>query len=373
MRELNNNAAAFLELVRAGLWEKEALLASYGRIDYATIYSLAEEQSVVGLVTAGLEQVKDVNVPQEWTLQFIGGTLQIEQRNKAMNGFVEKLISMLREAGVYTLLVKGQGIAQCYEKPLWRSSGDVDLFLSQENYLKAKELLTHYASYTEEEDKKNLHFALTIDKWVVELHGKLHCGISWSAEKGMEKIKEDIFCYGNVRSWMNGKTQVFLPDVTNDVIIIFTHILQHFFYGGIGLRQVCDWCRLLWTYREEIDVDILKKRICEMGLTCEWKALAALTVDYLGMPAEVILFYSSSNRLKWRAKKILSIFFETGNFGHNRDMSYYEKYPFVVNKAFSLWRNTWDCMRLFLIFPKNAIFVWFKRLFEGVKVAAKGI
>ena len=28
-------------------------------------------------------------VPQEWALQFIGQTLQIEQRNQAMNEFVD--------------------------------------------------------------------------------------------------------------------------------------------------------------------------------------------------------------------------------------------------------------------------------------------
>ena len=82
---LNSNTQVFLELLRAGLWENEAHLSRYNDIDYASIIQLAEEQSVVGLVTAGLEQVKDVKVPQEWLLQLIGRTLQIEQQNKDMN------------------------------------------------------------------------------------------------------------------------------------------------------------------------------------------------------------------------------------------------------------------------------------------------
>lgn len=59
----------------------------------------AYEQSVTGLVTAGLERVRDVVVPKDWTLQFIGSTLQIEQRNKAMNAFVAQLIAKMRAAG----------------------------------------------------------------------------------------------------------------------------------------------------------------------------------------------------------------------------------------------------------------------------------
>ncbi len=56
------------------------------------MYRLAEEQSVIGLVSAGLDwfRVNDsrFTVSQTIALQFIGQTLQIEQRNKAMNAFV---------------------------------------------------------------------------------------------------------------------------------------------------------------------------------------------------------------------------------------------------------------------------------------------
>lgn len=71
-------------------------------------------------------------------LQWIGEVQVIEQRNKEMNAFVADLIEKLRKVDIYSLLVKGQGVAQCYEKPLWRSCGDVDLFLSDANYKKAK-------------------------------------------------------------------------------------------------------------------------------------------------------------------------------------------------------------------------------------------
>ena len=68
---VDNNCKAFFELLRAGLWEKEARLLQYQDMDYSAIMRLAEEQSVVGLVTAGLEKVSDVKVPKEIVLQFI--------------------------------------------------------------------------------------------------------------------------------------------------------------------------------------------------------------------------------------------------------------------------------------------------------------
>ena len=148
---MSNQKEAFFALLRGGLWEQDVELRKYGDTDFSEILQLATEQSVVGLVAAGLEHVKDVNVPQEWTLQFIGQTLQIEQRNKAMNAFFDSLIKKIRVAEIYALLMKGQGIAQCYEKPLWRNSGDIDLFLSNENYEKAKSLLIPLAATVEPE------------------------------------------------------------------------------------------------------------------------------------------------------------------------------------------------------------------------------
>ena len=176
-----NNQIAFFELVRAGLWEKEARLSQYGEIDYSEVMQIAEEQSVVGLVTAGLEHVVDEKIPKEIVLQFIGSTLQIEQQNKAMNEFVAKLIELLRKNDVYTLMVKGQGIAQCYERPLWRSCGDVDLFLSDVNYEKAKELLIPLATDVDKEFLLLKHIGMTLSGFVVELHGTLRIRLTKSS------------------------------------------------------------------------------------------------------------------------------------------------------------------------------------------------
>ena len=133
----DNNVKAFFELVRAGLWEKDVRIAQYDAIDYEAVLRLSEEQSVVGLVTAGLEHVIDTKVPKEILLQFIGETIQLEQTNAAMNAFIAQVVQKMREADIYTLLVKGQGIAQCYERPQWRTSGDIDFYLSDTNYEKA--------------------------------------------------------------------------------------------------------------------------------------------------------------------------------------------------------------------------------------------
>ena len=343
---------AFLELVRAGLWEKEARLSQFGKVDYEEIMRLAEEQSLVGLVTAGLEQVKDVKVPHEILLQFIGSTLQIEQQNSDMNKYIGVLMGKLQKAEIYAILVKGQGIAQCYEKPLWRASGDVDLYLSNSNYQAAKEFLIPLASHVDNEEKNLLHMGMTIDGWVVELHGTMYGEISRRMNKGLDEVHRDIFYGGAVRSWNNNGVQVFLPSADNDVLIVFTHFLQHFFVEGVGLRQICDWCRLLWRYKDVIDVKLLEKRLCRMGLMTEWRVFAALAVEHLGMAADTMPFYDS--RFKVKGEKALKRVLKTGNFGHNKDLSYRTKFRGVKYKVVATWRRFWDFITLIPIFPIDA-------------------
>ena len=155
-----NNIGTFFALLRGGLWGTEVLLNSNSTSDFYGLMQLAENQSVVGLITAGLEHVCDVKVPKEELLQFIGQSLQLEQQNAEMNKFIGSLVKKMRKADIYALLVKGQGIAQCYEKPLWRSCGDVDLLLSGDNYQKAKAFLLPMASEVEPEGKYEQHLGL---------------------------------------------------------------------------------------------------------------------------------------------------------------------------------------------------------------------
>ena len=366
--QFDNNTRAFLDLVKAGLWEENVRLSQFKDINYSAIMRMAEEQSVVGLVTAGLEKVSDVKAPKEVVLQFVGSTLQIEQRNKEMNDFVARLIERLRIDDVYAILVKGQGIAQCYERPLWRACGDVDLLLSDTNYEKAKKVLLPLALEVDTEFKSLRHFGMTIEGgFEVELHGLLHSRLSKRIDRIIDKAQDDIFYGGQVGSWQNGDTQVFLPAVDSDVIIIFTHILKHFFIEGVGLRQICDWCRLLWKYQSKIDVKLLEKRLRTAGLMTEWEAFSAFAVECLGMPVEAMPLYSSDKKWNRKASGIMEFVIESGNFGHNRQIP--SSNSFIIGKIRAAWFKMHDFARHARLFPMDSLRFFFHYYLNGVSTA----
>lgn len=353
MQSLDINTQAFLTLMRAGLWEQDARLSQFKDIDWQEVYRLAAEQSVLGLALAGLEY-SDVKPPKELLLLWIGEVQQIEQRNKLMDRFVSELIDVLRKKNIYSLLVKGQGVAQCYKKPLWRTPGDIDLLLSDDNYKRAQKVLVPLASEVTNEEVATKHQALVINGFDVELHGKMPFIISKRVDVGIDEVLYDIFCRGNVRSWDCNGIQVFLPSPNNDLILVFTHFLHHFFIEGVGLRQICDWCRLLWTHKDLIDLGLLESRIRKMGLLSEWKVFASLAVEHLGMPEKRIPFYDNRKSYSRRANRALSRVFKTGNMGHNNDNSYRGKHPRLLANLITFLRRIGDFARMVFIFPVDS-------------------
>ena len=375
--KLSDNQEAFVGLLRAGLWADAGFTESWSlgvteAVDWGEVYRLAAEQSVLGLVLAGIERYKNLNfdlhLDQKQLLQWIGEVQMIEQQNVAMNKFVGQLIERLRKENIYALLVKGQGIAQCYEKPMWRASGDVDLLLDAGNYEKAKVYCDSTFESSANETAKNkerLHQDYQIGDWIVELHGTMHADLSRRMDRVIDQVQEDTFLEKQVRKWKNGDADVALPSPDNDVIFVFTHILQHLFLEGIGLRQICDWCRLLWTYRDSLNHGLLESRIRKMGLMSEWQVFGDLAVEYLGMPAEAMPFCDVRGKMyDVRARRLMDFIMKVGNFGHNRDVEWSD--PFK-RRSTLIWHRITDTIRLSLVFPIDAPKFLMKYVGDGVR------
>ena len=369
---MNGNHKAFFALVRAGLWaDVDTKEIHNEKVDWVEVYRLAEEQSVIGIILAGIEH-SNVKPPQELLLQWIGEVQMLEQQNKAMNQFISRLFDELKKNGIDSVLIKGQGIAQCYENPLWRCSGDVDLLLNEVNYKKGKKYFEKLSESEPEEYSFNKEYITNIKGWCVELHGSLRCGLSAALNRGVDAIQQDICDNHRIRYWDNEGKKIPLPEENNDVMVIFTHYIKHFYKGGLGIRQICDWCRLLWTYKDSLNHELLEKRIQKMGLMSEWKAFASYAVHFLGMPEDAIPLYDGSSKCKRKAGKIQNFIVKSGNFGHNEDDSYFTKYPFVVRKTISMYKRVGALLQHAHIFPMRTIIYLPHVLKTGLWSAARG-
>lgn len=367
----DSSTQAFLALVKAGLWEEELKELPYNKISFPKIYKLAQEQAVLGLVAAGLEHNLKIRELEDEALAFAGDTLILESTNKVMNDFIAKLVEMLNKESIYALLVKGQGVAQCYGKPLWRIPGDIDLLLDAENYERAKSILLPLATRVETEFSAIKHLGFIMDGgYEVELHGTLRSRLSARIDRVIDSVQEDTFKNRNIRVWQNGNIEVFIPAPGNDVIFLFTHLLQHFFIEGLGLRQICDWCRFLFTYHESIDMRLLGQRLSKMGLISEWCSFAALAVDWLGMPEAAMPFYSPDRRFKRKALHIMKFVLESGNLGHNKSKSPSKSY--AGEKIRAIKRNVRILALHSKTFPLDSLRFFFHYIKVGIISTSKG-
>jgi len=300
-----NSLQVSLTLIQAGLWEKEARLLSYSDIDFNEVFLFAQKHAVVGLIAAGLEYVKDVNISQEVALTFAGSTLQLEQRNRDMNLFLASMIEKMRKDNIYTILVKGQGIAQCYSRPLWRTSGDIDFFFFRDSYNSAVDYFKKLSSNNTQDSRYTKTYTVILNQWSVELHGTLRSGLSSKIDQEIDLVQDEVFKHGDVRAWRDSNTYIFLPGVDSDLYLLFTHFVRHFYHNEFLLRQTCDWCRFIWTYKDKINVDLLEIRLLKTNLMSEWKAFGAFVIDYLGMPSEIMPFYEDTAKWHKKAEKIM--------------------------------------------------------------------
>jgi len=360
----NNTIEAFFFLIRAGLFGRTEHAESMPLdcVDWAEVFQLANEQCVVGLLAEGIEALQNDKSGKDFSLLLqqsrhlrLGAkTLHLEQRNVAMNQFVAKLIRGMQKRGVRTLLLKGQGVAQYYEKPLWRACGDVDLLIWGGHYQKARDLLLPFASCSGDENPYKKHYGMAIGHWLVELHGNLRCGFSLRVDRELDKICNEAFDEGNVTSWDDEGVEVSMLGRENNVLYVFVHFLNHFYKGGVGIRQICDWCRLLWSFRDSQNLPELESRLKKMGLMSEWRAFGAYAVEYLGIPVEAMPFYSDDKKWGRKAMRIQQFILKTGNMGNNRKKPQ-DNVPLLTRKLRSATQRFGDLCNHLMIFPLDTL------------------
>ena len=358
----SNSIDTFFLLTRAGLYGRTEGIEDFmpERVDWAEVYQLAKEQKELGLVADGIETIRaewlkthdTLSIPRQWVVEFAHTSLRLEQRNQNMNRFIEQLFGRLQKNGIHALLLKGQGIAQCYQDPFRRAIGDVDLLLSEEDYWKAKDYLRQFASSSKEGKEYKKECAVVIANWKVEMHGSLRCGFSSRLDREFDKVYRNTFKGGSGRSWKNGEVQVPLLRKEDDVLYVFVHFLNHFYKGGVGVRQICDWSRLLWTFWDSLDLSLLEARLKTMKLMTAWRAFGMFAVEYLGMPKEAMPFYSEEEKWKRKAQRICAFILMTGNMGSNRKV----KANSVLSKKIVLSRQRFrDLANHFTIFPLDSL------------------
>ena len=125
----------FLELLRSGLWDRPADSSIFKETDWKNVYRIAIEQTVIAIITYGIETLpKEMLPPKEIMMKLLVARLRIEQSHNLLNSTLNQIIKALKDDGIPSVLLKGQGVAQNYWKPEGRNCGDIDLYTGKPSW-----------------------------------------------------------------------------------------------------------------------------------------------------------------------------------------------------------------------------------------------
>lgn len=284
MNKSTGSSSDFFILLRAGLWQKsdEQLSANP---DWQLIYTFAAQQAVVGLVADGISVMGlDGAVPAAISQQFIADTSYIFKNNLKMMAVQTKVCRLMEEKGLEYVVLKGQGVAQAYPKPLLHFSGDIDLLLAPQQYEAAKMLLMPIGSNANDKAAAG-EFVIHIDGVIVELHSNIYAGINDHCAEHFPSLCCDIF--SSARRSGEREDAPFVPSADFDAVYLLVHTIRHLGSFGISLRQIADWTMHMHRWRDSIDMARFNEAIDALHLRNLYTLFAAFAYEYLdsGVPA----------------------------------------------------------------------------------------
>lgn len=361
----------FFALLRSGLWNEVPERAPFaGGTDWEALHDLAYRQTVAPLVTDGINRLPKELLPAEPERldPFLRDLMATANRNRVLDAFVPKLFDAL--AGIPVVLVKGQALAQDYPDPERRQPGDIDLLLLPSSYEAAKDILLPKATTVLDEEKEIWHQGMRFRSVEVEIHGSISTLMSKKLDRKLAALLEEQFDGRPFPAVSIGGAEIPVPDADFNAVYIFVHFLQHYWSGGVGLRQLVDWMTFVSVHKRDIHPVVLEVRLRDLGLLRLWKVFTGFAQEYLGCPVEKLPLAAApdpgKNARIWRYIR------RCGNFGKNVDRSRGEE-SYLVRKVHSMWRLVVaDRLRHFRVFPQESVRFFLGAFGYGLQRLAKG-
>lgn len=361
----------FFALLRSGLWNEvpdTSLFAS--GVDWEALYTLSFHQTVVPLVTDGINRLPLQCLPakEERLDPFLGDMMGTARRNDHLNAFIPKLFHALR--GIPAVLVKGQALAQDYLDPDRRQPGDIDLLVPEDSYEAAKRVLLPKATKVAGEEPEIFHQGMFFKSIEVEIHGSISTLMSRKLDRQLAALLAEQFDGRELPTVTIGGEEIPVPEANFNAVYIFVHFLQHYWAGGVGLRQPLDWMTFVSVHKRDIHPVILEQQLESLGMLHLWKVFTGFAQEYLGCPREKLPLSAAPDPRK--NARIWRYIERSGNFGKKTDRSR-GKESFLVRKVHSFWRLVVaDRLRHFRVFPRESVRFFFGAFGYGLQRLVKG-
>ena len=286
--------------------------------DWNDLVKVSDLHKVTGLLYRCVENLTCVpgNIKEYIRKAAVKTSLQ----NFRMLFLSRDIIRELEDKGIRTMLLKGQGAASFYPEPLYRKSGDVDIFLPDESRLdEAIGVLEGCGLKVKEYQRALHHTVLTSDEDLdVELHTLLCEPLD--NDKANRCIKgcgyeiRDHFDDRVIEKEILGAEIPVLRDPYFAYELLL-HMLQHYLRSGFGIRLLCDWV-VFWNrdVSEEETAEYLKFAD-DCGIRRFSDMITLACYRYLGLKKEAVYRLKAGGFTKEEIDGFFDEFMNAGEFG----------------------------------------------------------
>lgn len=340
----------FLSLLKVSLCDDKPNPKDFENTDWNWIFKMAQKQTVIPLILDGLSVLpKEVHPGMPQKMKMMAYVQSVEKTNLKHRQVIGRINGILKENGIEVVFMKGQTTALRYPNPLHRQPGDIDFVVDKSKFDETLDILDKIGR-TDRELIHEHHGMAYVEGIPIEPHYKIHNYQRPSTDRVIQKLFNEVFPSELIYTDIDGYEIPILPPTFESVFLI-SHMVNHIYEEGLGLRQVIDYSLFLKKNGMVIDWKRHEEYLKEMRMTKAWRIFTCLCIDYLGLKTEAAI-KDFSNKEKKDAKRLFEDIMRLGNFGrgeyvfkHNGMMDALSNYLWVVKR----------CLKMGFVCPSEAV------------------
>ena len=301
--------------------------------DWQRFYAFAKKQTLVGIIMEGISRLPKAVAPkQSLLMNWFMMSQNISRMNLMLNEATVGVYNRVKAAGYDCCILKGQANAAMYANPAARTPGDVDMWVdaSREEIRQLAQTLANENGRIDEESYN--HIALTTNGISVELHYTPGFMANFTYNRRLQQwFRESITAQcRNMIALPDEAGEVAAPTADFNAVYQLYHLYHHYFYEGVGLRQVVDYYYVILNFELETQNSKLnnsksakptiqnskfktQNSLTRLGLWHFAGAMMYVLHEVLGLPEEKMIAPMD----KKRGEMLLNDILCGGNFGHH--------------------------------------------------------
>lgn len=336
----------FLELLQISVGNREEFLCTPSQREWEELFALSQKQAMTGIAFLGVERLPEAQRPaKELLLRWYMATERIKSESRNLDKKALMVANRFLKDGFPSVILKGQGIAKLYPKGEYRTPGDIDIWLGG----RRKDIVKYVRRYSPDSLLTYHHVEFDV---VRETEIEVHFTPSWMnsyfTNRRLQRFfskERSMFCPRNSTSEYS---EIPVPTLAFNRVFILVHIYRHFFYEGIGLRQMLDYYYVLCQGTTEGErketVEILKS----LGMIRFARAVMYVLQTVFGMEDKYLLVDADEKEGRFLLDEILL----AGNFGHHDPRVGYAR---SASPLQLFWRRVGRSSRFVFRYPSEAI------------------